>query len=95
MEFHRYNNGVRTQFYGEVANVPQVLGPKLSSDAFKFGRYNDVTVSCRNTDEGVRIIFTVNGTEVFNVLDNLPGAITAPGYFGTISPKAQVNLSAD
>lgn len=95
VEFHRYNNGVRTQFYGEVANVPQVLGPKLSSDAFKFGRYNDVTVSCRNTDEGVRIIFTVNGTEVFNVLDNLPGAITAPGYFGTISPKAQVNLSAD
>ncbi|MBP3361625.1 MAG: discoidin domain-containing protein [Clostridia bacterium] len=95
VELHRYNNGVRTQFYGDVAGVEQLLGPKLSSDAFKFGQKNEILLSCRNTDEGVRIIFTVNGEEVFNVLDNYPGAITEPGYFGKVSPKAQVVLSAD
>ena len=95
LEFHRFNNGVRTQFYGEVAGVEQLCGPKLSSDAFVFGRENDVEITCKNTDDGVRIIFKVNGKEVFNVLDNYPGAITTPGYFGTISPKIPMKLSVN
>lgn len=95
VELHRYNNGIRTQFYGEVADVEQLLGPKLSSNAFKFGNTNNIELTCKNTEDGVRIIFNVNGTEVFNVLDNYPGVITAPGYFGTISPKVQVELSAE
>ena len=95
LEFHRFNNGVRTQFYGEVDGVEQLCGPKLSSDAFVFGRENDVEITCKNTDDGVRIIFKVNGKEVFNVLDNYPGAITTPGYFGTISPKIPMKLSVN
>lgn len=95
VELHRFNRGKRTQFYGEVGDTEQLLGPKISSDAFKFGQDNDIELTCKNTPEGVNIIFNVNGTEVFNVLDNYPGAITAPGYFGTVSPKVQVKISAD
>lgn len=95
LEFHRFNNGVRTQFYGEVDGVEQLCGPKLATDAFVFGKENDIELTCKNTDEGVRIIFNVNGKEVFNVLDNYPGAITTPGYFGTISPKIPMKLSVD
>ena len=43
----------------------------------------------------VRIILTINGEEIFNFLDNYEGAITNPGYFGTVSPGSAVVLGAE
>lgn len=92
IEFHRFNNGVRTQFYGPVASVPQILGPSKDCSSFKYGQDNLIKLSVRNEEGGVRIIFNVNGTEELNILDNYEGAITGPGYFGTVAPNAPVVL---
>ncbi|MBR6729476.1 MAG: discoidin domain-containing protein [Clostridia bacterium] len=92
LELHRFNGGVRTQFYGPVASVPQILGPSLDCPSFKYGEDNLIKLSVRNEAGGVRIILNINGTEALNVLDNEPGAITAPGYFGSVSPNTPVVL---
>ncbi|MGN1059290.1 MAG: discoidin domain-containing protein, partial [Clostridia bacterium] len=93
LEFHRFNGGTRTQFYGPVASVPQILGPSLDCPSFKYGEDNLIKLSVRNEEGGVRVILTINGTEALNVLDDEPGAITEPGYFGTVSPNTPVVLS--
>jgi hypothetical protein len=95
VELHRFNGGVRTQFYGDVADTEQKCGPTISSDAFKFGAKNKMQITCKNTDDGVKIIVNINGTEVINIIDNYPGAITNAGYFGKVQPKTTVDLSAE
>ena len=92
IEFHRFNNGVRTQFYGPVAGVTTIYGEALATDAFKFGEKNKVKLATRNEDGGVRIILNINGEEVINILDNYEGAITDPGYIGTVSPNSPITL---
>ena len=52
-----------------------------------------VLIVTKNEAGGVRIILYVNDKEVMNVLDNYEGAITEPGYFGTVSPNIPVVLS--
>lgn len=93
IEFHRFNDGQRTQFYGPVASVPQILGPSKDCPSFKYGQDNLIKMTVRNENDGVRIIFNVNGTEELNILDNYEGAILNPGYFGTVAPNAPVVLS--
>ena len=92
IEMHRFNKGVRTQFYGPVPGVTTIFGESLKTEAFKFGKKNKIKLTTRNEDGGVRIILNINGEEVINVLDNYEGAITAPGYIGTVSPNSPVIL---
>ncbi len=92
IEMHRFNKGVRTQFYGPVPGVTTIFGESLKTEAFKFGKKNKIKLTTRNEDGGVRIILNINGEEVINVLDNYEGAITAPGYIGTVSPNTPVIL---
>ena len=92
VEFHRFNNGVRTQFYGPVAGVTTIFGEPLKTDAVKFGENNKVKLTTKNEGDGVRIILNINGEEVINVLDNYEGAITEPGYIGTVSPNSPLTL---
>ncbi len=92
IEFHRFNNGVRTQFYGPVAGVTTIFGEALKTDAFKFGEKNKVKLTTRNEGDGVRIILNINGKDIINVLDNYEGAIKDPGYIGTVSPNSPITL---
>lgn len=92
IEFHRFNNGVRTQFWGPVQNCTTIFGESLKSDAFKYDEPNDIEITTKNEGGGVRIIITINGEKVIDFVDNYKGAITAPGYFGTVSPGAEVVL---
>lgn len=92
LEFHRFNNGTRTQFYGPVASVPQILGPSLDCPSFRYGEDNLIKLTVRNEGAGVRIILNINGTEAMNVLDDKEGAILSPGYFGTVAPNTPVIL---
>jgi len=92
MEFFRFNNGERTTFFGNIPGMESVFGPPLAAPSFRFGEVNDILLSVRNEGNGVRIIFSANGTEIFNILDNGPGAVTNPGYFGTVNPRAEVKL---
>lgn len=90
IEFHRFNEGQRTQFYGPLANFEAKFGGAIQSDAFKYMEDNDIELTTKNEDGGVRIILKINGEEVINVLDNFPGAITEPGYLGLFEPGAAV-----
>jgi len=90
IEFHRYNNGQRTQLYGSLANFDQKFGPIIESDAFKYLEDNDIELTTKNEADGVRIILKINGIEVFNVLDDDPNAIKDPGYLGIFEPGAAI-----
>lgn len=90
IEFHRYNNGQRTQLYGSLANFDQKFGPIIESDAFKYLEDNDIELTTKNEAGGVRIILKINGTEVINVLDDDPNAIKDPGYLGIFEPGAAI-----
>lgn len=97
IEVYRFNDGVRTQFYGPVASVPAIFGGAIQTDAFKLGtgKKNKMEIVTRNEGDGVRIKCTINGEEIFDFLDNYPGAILDAGYIGTVSPDSPVILTAD
>ena len=38
------------------------------------------------------VVITINDSKVIDFVDNYEGAITAPGYFGTVSPGSEVVL---
>lgn len=93
IELHRFNKGVRTQFYGPVKNVTTIFGDSIKTDIFKFNQKNEMRLTTKNENGGVRIKLTINGEEVINFVDNYKGAITSPGYIATISPSAPVVLT--
>lgn len=95
VELHRFNGGVRTQFYGDVGDVEKLYGESIKTNAFDFSKKNNIRISTKDRDGGVEITLTVNDKEIFNVFDNYEGAITYPGYFGTVSPKPTISLSAE
>ena len=95
IEFYRFNGGKRTQMYGNIGSLPQLFGPKIQTEAFKFGEKNNMQLTCKNVENGVRIALTINGTSVFDIVDSFEGAITDSGYFGTVSPGAEVQLLTD
>lgn len=95
IEFYRFNGGKRTQMYGKIGSLPQLFGPKIQTEAFKFGEKNNMQLTCKNVENGVRIALTINGTSVFDIVDSFEGAITDSGYFGTVSPGAEVQLLTD
>ena len=68
LEFHRFNNGVRTQFYGNVPNCTTIFGETLLTDAFKFGEKNHIKLTTKNESDGVRIILNINGEDVIDIL---------------------------
>jgi len=92
VELHRFNDGIRTQFYGPVADCVTIFGGSVQSDAFKFGEYNDIKITTENTDEGVHIVIEINGQTVIDMVDSYDGAIYQAGYIGTVSPNAPVML---
>ncbi|MBR6729247.1 MAG: hypothetical protein IKL80_03705, partial [Clostridia bacterium] len=94
IELHRFNKGVRTQFWGPVAKATTIFGGSLETDAFKYDEENNIELTARNEADGVRLRLVINGETVFDFLDNYEGAITSPGYFGTVSPGSAVILGA-
>jgi len=93
IELHRFNKGVRTQFYGPVKNVTTIFGDSLKTDVFKFNQKNEMKLKTKNEADGVRITLTINGESVIDFVDNYKGAITSPGYIATVSPAAPVVLT--
>ena len=81
IELHRYNNGKRTQIYGDVIGFEQLGGPGILG-AYKDNTYYEVQVGAINEANGVRLILRLNGVEIINFLDTSPLAIREEGYFG-------------
>ncbi len=97
IEFYRFNDGVRTQFYGPVQNCTTIFGGAIQTNAFRFGmgEKNKMKIVSRNEGDGVRLALTINGEEIFNFVDNYEGVITQAGYIGTVSPDSPVILTAE
>ena len=81
IELHRYNNGKRTQIYGDVLGFKSVAGSGIMG-AYKDNTYYEVQVGAINEADGVRLILRLNGVEIINFLDTDPLAIREEGYFG-------------
>ena len=82
-ELHRFNNGVRTQFYGNETDVPQICGPSITG-CFEYGKEHTIEMGTLNEGNGVRLVLNIDGEEVVNILDDGEGAITESGYFGLV-----------
>ena len=97
VEVYRFNDGVRTQFYGNVPGCKTIFGDMIASDAFKFGQgvKNKMEVTCRNEGNGVRLKMVINGETIYDFVDNYEGKIMEPGYIGTVSPASPVILTAE
>lgn len=81
IELHRYNDGKRTQIYGDVIGFESLGGSGILG-AYKDNTYYEVQVGAINEANGVRLILKLNGVEIINFLDTSPLAIRDEGYFG-------------
>ncbi len=84
IDLQRWENGQRNVIYGQVDGfVPEAGGLfTLASCNYSMEKENDVEITTRNEDGGVRIIVIINGVELINYLDTAKTAINEPGYFG-------------
>ncbi|NOU86189.1 hypothetical protein GC102_10425 [Paenibacillus sp. LMG 31460] len=93
IELQRFNNGVRTVFYGNIGGSPSKFGDVIPNVAFDFNKDNLVQVGALNTDEGVRLVMYINGKLVFDCVDTFEGKIEQSGYFGTYQANNTIKLS--
>nr|WP_238357686.1 discoidin domain-containing protein [Cohnella zeiphila] len=93
IELQRFNDGVRTVFYGNVGGLPSVFGDAIPNTMFDFDKDNLVQVGAMNADDGVRLVLYINGKLVFDCKDTADGRIEAPGYLGTYQADNSVTLS--
>ncbi len=82
IELHRFNNGIRTMFYGTLSGFDPLYGPAIQNFFWEDGQMHKIQVGAINEDEGVRLLMYVDGEVVFNVLDDSVDAVREAGYFG-------------
>lgn len=89
-ELQRFNDGDRTAIFGNEAQYSPVGGPgvpNLPEDPiFEYGKTCSVIVGVLDTEEGTRIVLTINGENVFDYLDTDENRLTADGLFGIYNP---------
>ncbi|WP_141504065.1 right-handed parallel beta-helix repeat-containing protein [Paenibacillus luteus] len=93
IELHRFNQGVRTVFYGNLDGYTSLYGDEIPNTVFDYSRDNHVQVGAINTEDGVRLIMNVNGQNVFDCIDSEPGRIVSEGYFGTYQAGSVIKLA--
>ncbi|MDF2925199.1 MAG: hypothetical protein K0R57_4113 [Paenibacillaceae bacterium] len=93
IELQRFNNGVRTVIFGNLAGNPSIAGRAYPNNILSYGQTARIQCGAVNGPDGVRLIFTVNGVRVFDYLDTGENRITAPGYFGIVSRSGTMTLS--
>ncbi len=92
IELHRYNDAVRTVFYGNLEGFVSKAGDAVVNKKLSYNEEHEVQVGAVNTEDGVLIILMVDGEVVFWHLDNSEDAITEPGYFSLISRKGSMEF---
>ena len=88
IELQRFNKGTRTMIFGEEFSPvggPGVPNPE-DNPIFEYGKTYSVIVGALETEEGTRIVLTINGKNVFDFLDTDDNALPASGYFGIYNP---------
>lgn len=93
IELQRFNQGVRTVIYGNIDNFESLAGDAIPNTMLPYNTEKVIRLTALTEDNGVRIIFNVDGEEVFNVLDAGEEALFDPGYFGVIARSGSITLN--
>jgi len=91
IELQRFNNGVRTVFYGNIDGIEGSEG-QLPNHVFEMGKKHLVQFGALNTADGVRLIAYVDGKKVIDYVDSGSGKVTSAGYMGVYAYSAPVTL---
>ncbi|MFP4974138.1 Ig-like domain-containing protein [Paenibacillus sp. CN-4] len=92
IELHRFNNGARTVIYGKIDGLPSIGGGPIPNTVLKYGQEHRIQMGAFQEEAGVRLIFKVDGKEVYNYLDTGEKAIGEAGYFGVISRNTSTEI---
>ncbi|WP_246608925.1 carboxypeptidase regulatory-like domain-containing protein [Paenibacillus agaridevorans] len=94
IELQRFNDGIRTVFYGNIGGDQSKYGDIIPNTFFDYERESNlVQIGAVNTDEGVRLLMHINGELVFDCVDTFEGRIEQAGYFGTYQAGNEIRLS--
>ncbi len=91
IEVQRFNKGVRTMIFGDGEYSP-VGGPGIEnvkadgSKIYEYGETYSVIVGALDTEEGTRLVLTINGVNMFDFMDTDENALPANGLFGIYNP---------
>ncbi len=92
IELQRYNGTARTVIYGNIAGHTSLAGDAIPNTMLPFNTKKHVELGSIEEADGVRLIFKVDGQEVFNYLDTVSNALRGPGYFGLIARSGSLTL---
>ncbi len=88
IELQRFNKGVRTMVFGNDVEYSPIGGPGVANERadgskiYEYGETYSVIVGILDTDEGTRIVLTINGENMFDFMDTDSNALPANGLFG-------------
>ncbi len=92
IEIQRFNDNVRTVFYGNIAGCEPKIAASLPY-TIALDKDINVKVTVKDEAEGVRIILNVDGVELCNFVDKYEdGAIAGKGFTGFMSPSSNMRL---
>lgn len=83
IEVQKFKNGERTMFFGESTFNP-TGGSGIPNDGqiLEYGKTYHVTVGTIEEEEGVRLILTINGSNIIDYLDADENCLRADGHLG-------------
>lgn len=93
IELQRWNGGTRTMIFGDTKYNP-IGGPGLPNVAeteggekvFEYNKRYSVVMGALDTEEGTRVVLTLNGKNIIDFVDNTSGKLKASGYFVSYNP---------
>lgn len=95
VELHRFNLGVRTVLYGNVAGFTPLIGGALPNLHLTYGSNHLIEFGALDVAGGVRIVLKVDGHSVIDVVDSYSGYIAEPGYVGLYARTGWIELRDD
>lgn len=83
IEFQRWNKGVRTMIFGNSNNP--IVGPGVSNlgedKLYEYGERLSIIMGAIKTDDGTRLVLTINGRNVIDYEDTGSSALKPQGYY--------------
>lgn len=97
IELQRFNSARRTMIFGDESFEPVGgLGypnkDNYGNPVFGYEKRYSITVGTIDSDEGVRIVFVVNGKPIIDYTDTAEGALFDDGFFGIYAFEGDFTL---
>lgn len=93
IELHRYNGTKRTVIYGNLAGYESLGGDAVPNTMLPLETDHMVRMGTFKEEDGVRIVFEVDGETVFDYLDTAEDALDEPGYIGAIARTGSISIT--